>query len=153
MPRSRVDDCDQKASVREMKARQAHKIQELRESVFEVAPFGLMEQAELLGLGRSTAWTVLNRPYKHSGLTAGVLNRILASPKLPPRTRAIVASYIAEKGNGLYGHNKEQQRTFVSQCRVEPSVMLPSDSKADLIDRSQKTLKSFRNLGVSNRGY
>lgn len=129
--------CDAKASRREMKARQAQKIQELRESVFQVAS-GLREQAELLGLGRSTAWKVLHRPYKHSGLTAGVLNRILASPKLPPRIREIAMCYIAEKGSGLYGHNPRQQQTFASQIEfnsAEANLVFATSSLTELANR------------------
>lgn len=89
--------------LREMKARQSRKIEELRKALCAGGPVSFCEQAELLGLCRSTTWAVLMRPYKSSGMTAAVIIRMLASQKLPPDARTIILEYIAEKGGGHYG--------------------------------------------------
>ena len=108
-------------SLREMKARQSRKIEELRKAVYAGGLVPLSELAELLGLGRSTAWAVLNRRYKNSGLTATVIKRMLASPKLTLEARIIIAQYVEEKASGLYGHSRTQRRRFVAALsfRVE----------------------------------
>ena len=100
-------------SLGERTAIQARKIEDLRKAVCAGGPVSLSEHAELLGLGRSTAWTLLKRPYKNSGLTAGVIKRMLASPKLSQGAHAILIEYIEEKANGLYGHSRPQRRRFV----------------------------------------
>ena len=101
-------------SMREMKANQTRKIEELRQALSTAAPVSICGQAELLGLCRSTAWAVLKRPYKNSGLTAAIINRMLTSPKLPPRARIILAEYVEEKASGLYGHRRAQRLRFTA---------------------------------------
>jgi hypothetical protein len=97
-----------------MKANQTRKIEELRQAISRAAPGSICEQAEMLGLCRSTAWAVLKRPYKNSGLTAAIINRMLASPKLPPQARTILDEYVEEKASGLYGHRRTQRLRFVA---------------------------------------
>ena len=64
----------------------------------------LDEQAFVLGLSRSTAWTVTRGMHKTSGLSAMTINRMLASHRLPPKVRAKLLEYIAEKLAGdLWG--------------------------------------------------
>ena len=87
-----------------MKARQCAKIREIGEALCAAGYVTLDKQAEALGLGRSTAWTVLRADHKASGLTAAVLQRMLAAPKLPDAVRAKLLEYLAEKSAGLYGH-------------------------------------------------
>ena len=101
-------------SLSEKKASQARKIEELRKALTADRPASLCEHAELLGLCRSTAWAVLNRPYKNSGLTAAVIKRMLASPKLSVQARSILAQYVAEKASGCYGHSRLQRRRFIA---------------------------------------
>jgi hypothetical protein len=125
-------------SLGERKAIQARKIEELRKAVCAGGPVSLSEHAELLGLGRSTAWALLNRPYKNSGLTAGVIKRMLASPKLPQGTHAILIQYVEEKANGLYGHSRVQRRRFVA------ALSDSSDRKTSLNLYSASTLYEAR---------
>ena len=106
-------------SPREMKARQSCKIEELRKALCAGGPVSFCDQSQLLGLCRSTAWAVLKRPYKNSGLTAAVVNRMLASQKLPSQARTIILEYIAEKSAGLYGHSRSQRRRFISRLSPE----------------------------------
>ena len=70
-------------SLRAMKARQTRKIEQLREVLFANRHLRVREQAELLGLGRSTAHAVLQRSYKHSGLSAAIIKRMLACRTYP----------------------------------------------------------------------
>ena len=77
-----------------MKALQSSKIREIGEALVAAGFRALDEQAEALGLCRSTTWTILKGNYKNSGLSAATLNRILASPQLPPIVRAKIHEYI-----------------------------------------------------------
>jgi hypothetical protein len=77
----------------------------------------LDKQAEALGLPRSTTWTIVHGNHKKSGLSAGLVTRILKSPRLPASVRAKVIEYIdAKLGDGA-GHNRIQQRRF--RARLE----------------------------------
>ena len=116
-----------------MKARQARKIEQLREVLFANARHGRLrvrEQAELLGLCRSTAHAVLQRNYKHSGLSASIIKRMLACPNLPERARTIIIEYNAEKIGGLYGHTRSQRRRFMAALAME-------QNRASDVERNQ----------------
>jgi hypothetical protein len=64
-------------------ARQLSKIRELVEAVEAAGFLTLDAQAKILGLPRSTAWTIRRGSYKASGLSASIINRMLAAPTLP----------------------------------------------------------------------
>ena len=72
----------------------------------------LCQQAESLGLGRSTAWETLRGNHKHSGLSAAIIKRMLTSQQLPPPARKILLEYVEQKLAGAYGHNQMQLRKF-----------------------------------------
>ena len=98
----------------------------------------LDKQAEVLGLPRSTTWTILRGTHKKSGLSATLLTRMLKSLRLPPAVRAKIIEYIDAKAAGGLGHNKLQQRRFVARLKREavPTVKFPSaTSPADRIRR------------------
>jgi hypothetical protein len=99
---------------RDLKARQIEKLKEIGEALRASGYGSLDSQAQALGLCRSTAWTVLQANHKSSGLSAAVISRMLAAPKLPPIVRAKILEYIEEKGAGLYGHCPKQRRRFVA---------------------------------------
>jgi hypothetical protein len=80
-----------------VKARQSSKIKELGDALIAIGCLSLDHQAEALGLARSTTWTILKANHKGSGLSAIVINRMLATPQLPPLVRAIILEYIDEK--------------------------------------------------------
>jgi hypothetical protein len=86
-----------------MKARQSAKIQKLGQALIDAGLCTLDDQANALGLPRSTAWTILKACHKNYGLSAAVIERMLRSSKLPPRARAILVEYVEEKSFGLYG--------------------------------------------------
>jgi len=81
----------------------------------------LDEQADVLGLSRSTAWTILRGKHKTSGLSAMTINRMLATGRLPPRVRLTLLEYIAEKMSGAYGDRTHRLKAFAS--RISPVHM------------------------------
>jgi hypothetical protein len=101
-----------------MKARQRCKIQEIRTALLHAGTSTLDKQAAALGLSRSTAWSILRANHKSSGLSAGVINRILSSPRLPPLARQRILEYIQERLAGLYGHNARRRREFVASLAI-----------------------------------
>ena len=74
------------------------------------------KQAAVLGVGRSTAWALLNLD-KRAGPTAIVIKRILSSPNLPAVARRKVEEYVKEKSRGLYGHSEPRTEAFSDQFR------------------------------------
>jgi hypothetical protein len=99
----------------QMKARQKAKIKEIGDALRAAGYLTIDSQAEALGLGRSTAWTLLRAEHKTSGLSSAVVDRMLAAPKLPPAVQKKVLEYIAEKSAGLYGHCPKQRRRFLER--------------------------------------
>ena len=94
----------------------------------------LDEQADVLGLSRSTAWTVLRGMHKTSGLSAMTINRMLATGRLPPRVRLKLLEYIAEKMSGAYGDQEHRLKAFASKISpVHMQVALFSGAKLDAI--------------------
>jgi hypothetical protein len=94
------------------KSRQAQKIGEIADALVGSGYRTLDQQAKVLGLCRSTAWTIIKPPHKASGLTAGVINRMLSSPRLPEPARHKINEYVRERLAGTYGHGKMQLRRF-----------------------------------------
>src|SRR5262245_13061906 len=105
--------------VVEKKARQCSKIRELGQALVSAGFRTLGEQAEVLGLSRSTTWTILKAQHKSSGLSAGVINRMLASRQLPPLVRSVIVEYSKEKTAGFYGGTTAQRRKFGSRLPVK----------------------------------
>jgi len=103
------------------KDRQSLKIKELSAALVEAGFSSLDEQANALGLPRSTTWTILRAKHKNYGLSAAVVRRILHKPGLNRRVRAKVVEYVQEKVAGSYGHNKIQLRRFTEHLSFELS--------------------------------
>jgi DNA-binding transcriptional regulator YiaG len=99
-------------TISHMKAMQCSKIRELRQALVRAGVLTLDQQAKSLGVSRSTAWAVLKGNHKSSGLSATLINRMLASPQLPGSARKIILEYVKEKSAGAYGHGKERLRQF-----------------------------------------
>jgi hypothetical protein len=102
-----------------MKARQSSKIRELAEAVEAAGFLTLDEQAKALGLSRSTVWTIRKASHKASGLSASLINRMLAASELPPLARSKILEYVEEKAAGLYGGSRSQRRKFVARLSIE----------------------------------
>jgi hypothetical protein len=105
--------------VAEMKARQSAKIKELKDVLVTAGMCTLAEQADALGLSRSTTWSLLKGCHKSSGLSAKTINRILAKPQLSPQVRKTILEYVEEKAEGRYGHSRLQLRRFIAQLSIK----------------------------------
>ena len=108
----------------EMRKRQRLKIREVRKALLAAGFVHLDQQSDALGLGRSTTWAVLKGFYKGSGLSARLINSMMASPKLPPEVRSILVAYVEEKLAGRYGHSPIQLERF--QRRLAPYSHRPA---------------------------
>ena len=75
--------------------------------------WSLDQQSKVLGLPRSTSWTILRGTHK-KGLSAAVIKRILSAPELPSVVKNHLIEYVREKAAGLYGHNPRQLRRFTA---------------------------------------
>jgi len=98
----------------EAKEKQALKLAEIRETLVAAGYDTTAKQAAILGIGRSTAWVLLNRD-KRAGPSAKVIKRILSSPQVPARARRKVEQYVEQKVRGLYGHCESATWTFGNQ--------------------------------------
>jgi hypothetical protein len=94
------------------KALQTSKIREIGKALPAAGYVELDDQADALGLCRSTTWAILQANHKHSGLTAAVIHRMLESRRLPGSVRSKVLEYVEEKLSGRYGHNAKQLHHF-----------------------------------------
>jgi hypothetical protein len=98
----------------ELQAVQAGKIRELQEVLVSAGYWSLDQQSKVLGLPRSTSWTILRGTHKKSGLSVGIIKRILSAPELPSVVKEHLIEYVREKSAGLYGHNPRQVRRFTA---------------------------------------
>jgi hypothetical protein len=106
-------------SLAEMRARQTSKLRQIADALIAAGFVSLDEQAEVLGLCRSTTWTILGGNHKGSGLSAAIAIRILAAPRLPALVGSILVEYAAEKAAGLYGGSMAQRRRFAERLAIE----------------------------------
>jgi len=98
----------------EAKEKQASKLAEIREALVTAGYDTTAKQAAVLGVGRSTAWWLLNRD-KRAGPSAKVIKRILLSPQIPKIVRRKVEQYVEEKVRGIYGHSQQRTQWFSEQ--------------------------------------
>jgi hypothetical protein len=89
----------------------ASKLAEIREALISAGCDTIDKQATALGVGRSTAYALLNLD-KRAGPSAIVVKRVLSSPNLPPRARHKFEEYVANKIRGRYGHSERSVRAF-----------------------------------------
>jgi hypothetical protein len=85
---------------------QSLKIRELREALVTAGYSHLTAQARILGLSRSTTWSILRANHKGRGISGSVIKRMLDQPELPSSVRAKILEYVDEKSTGRYGHKK-----------------------------------------------
>ena len=115
-----------------VKDRQVLKIKELADALVAAGFESLDDQADALGLSRSTTWTILKAKHKNYGLSAAVINRVLRNPDLNSRVRAKVVEYIREKTAGSFGHNHIQLRRFVRQL-INDDGPLPDKNLVEVL--------------------
>lgn len=116
--RSSAGTANQLAPFRVARARQAAKIQEIKLTLNAMGYRGLGKKAAVLGLPRSTVWSILKANHKASGLSAATINRMLAEPDLPAPVRRVILEYIDKKRAGSYGDNQTQLRRFSARLSV-----------------------------------
>lgn len=106
------------------KARQLSKIKEIGETLANMGYLTLDQQAKVLGLSRSTTWTLLRCSHKASGLSARVINQMLASPQLPQPVRAKIVEYLKDRLAGHHGHSGPQRQKFATRLslKVQPTA-------------------------------
>ena len=96
----------------EGRARQWAKIREITESLRLAGFQSLDEQAEAIGLNRSTTWSILKGLHKNSGLSTTTIFRILSHKRLPAPVRKKLLEYVEEKARGLYGDSPIRVEQF-----------------------------------------
>ena len=95
--------------------RQSSQIREIGRALVAAGFRALDEQAEVLGLSRSTTWTILRASHKGSGLSVSTIDRMLAAPRLPAPVRAKIMEYIAQRAAGSYGDTAARRRKFAAR--------------------------------------
>src|SRR3974377_2506185 len=98
----------------EPKEKQVSKLAEIRGALVTAGYNTTAKPAAVLGVGRSTAWWLLNHD-KRAGPSAKVLKRILSSPQVPKKVRLKVEQYVEEKVRGIYGHSEQRTQWFGEQ--------------------------------------
>ena len=99
-------------SCHEGRARQWAKIREITESLRLAGFQSLDEQAEAIGLNRSTTWSIVKGLHKNSGLSTTTIFRILSHTRLPAPVRKKLLEYVEEKAHGLYGDSPMRIEQF-----------------------------------------
>jgi hypothetical protein len=89
-----------------LKAHQTQKIAEISEALRAAGARTLPEQTEMLGLPRSTTYTIMRAEHKSTGISGKIIAQMLCSPRLPSPVRAAIEEYAGEKASGVYGNNK-----------------------------------------------
>jgi hypothetical protein len=97
----------------------------------------LDEQAEVLGLPRSTTWTILRANHKKSGISPRIISRMLKAPRLPRSVRTTILNYVEEKTEGSLGHNRKQQQRFAAGLKRVEMIDFPGPGKRLAERRSQ----------------
>ena len=101
-----------------MKSRQGAKIREIGDALLNSGITALDEQADVLGLPRSTTWTIMKSNHKCSGLSASTINRMMMMPRLPVEVRARIIEYVEEKIAGRYGDSAIRIRQFTARLAM-----------------------------------
>ena len=102
----------------DLKTRQSSKIREIGEALISTGFVSLDAQAKILGLPRSTAWTILAAEHKGTGISARTMCRMLSSAQLPALARVKIMEYAEERAAGIYGGTKTQNRRFASKLAL-----------------------------------
>jgi predicted DNA-binding transcriptional regulator AlpA len=138
-----------------MKANQSAKIREFAQALAVAGIVSLDDQTRVLGLSRSTAWTIISGAHKSTGISATLIDRMLASPTLPQPLRAKIIEYVEEKAAGRYGHSRAQRRRFVESLatklavrrqlgslpRLQPDIDVETSSRTALTFTADQILK------------
>jgi hypothetical protein len=108
LPHARIDRL-------QIKKRQADRIRTIGAALTRAGFVTLDDKARVLGLLRSTTWTILQGRHRESGLSAAVVRRMLASPTLPRSVRDAILAYVTDKLAGSFGHDRAKRRRFAAR--------------------------------------
>jgi hypothetical protein len=125
-------------SMRVIKARQSAKMREIADALSSAGFVGLDAQADILGIGRSTAWTILRGSHKSTGLSPAIIDRMLGVGVLPVSVRTKIVEYASEKAAGFYGHNQLQRRRFIAALRDKANTRVGLGSAAQMRSQPEK---------------
>ena len=134
----------------EAKARQTAKLAEIHEALVAAGCDTTVKQAAVLGIGRSTAWVLLNRD-KRAGPSAKVIKRILSSPQVPMSVRQKIEQYIEEKVSGLYGHSETATRSFRNQFQRPACTLRRTCERAVTLKVRRGSKNETANRGDTGR--
>jgi hypothetical protein len=73
------------------------RLRDIGNALIAAGYYSLGKQAKALGVGRSTAWNIVNGKNKCDRLAKKTTDRILANPETPPTVRKIIKQYLDEK--------------------------------------------------------
>jgi hypothetical protein len=76
--------------------RRKNAIEAIAEALKSSGYRSLDQQANALGLHRSTAWTIIRNKHKIGRLSKKTTNRILTNPETPRAVRVVIQRYLAE---------------------------------------------------------
>src|SRR5215475_2842088 len=79
-------------ALRDLTARKT-KIQDITKALISSGYTSLDQQAQALGVHRSTAWTIIRNKHKLGRLSAKTIDRILSNPQTPPPVRVVIRQY------------------------------------------------------------
>jgi hypothetical protein len=108
-----------------MKELQVAKIRQLGKALVRTGHSHLDDQASVLGLSRSTTWSLLHSTHKNYGLSAAIINQILAQRELPAPVRRMMVEYVEERCAGMYGHNGIALRRFCAALGIPSPGVTP----------------------------
>ena len=83
-------------SIKRVSQFRAIPVQAIAEALVAEGYTSLDKQAKALGLGRSTAWTIIKKKHKLGRLNAKTTQSILANPDTPASVRAVIQQYLAQ---------------------------------------------------------
>jgi len=109
------------AKRRQQKAKLVSKLGEIYRALCAGGFDTLDKQAAVLGLKRSTTWSLLHSD-KTRGPSIVILKQLLSAPQIPPKVRQKVNEYIQAKSLGVYGHGKKSIRNLRRQIIETPST-------------------------------
>jgi oligoendopeptidase F len=95
-------------------AKQAAKIAELQKALLALGYKTLSEQADLLGLKRSSVWAMFKSSHTRGGMAADTVKRMLAA--VPRVVKQVIDEYVREKLAGAYGHPPSALKRFRSRA-------------------------------------
>jgi hypothetical protein len=123
---------------------QLARIREIGHTLASMGYTTIDQQSAILGICRSTAWTLVKSCHKASGLSAHLIKQMLAAPALPPAVRQKILEYVHERATGLYGHSRSQCQKFLDRLSAD----LPFAPPANVSPARSTATQQLKTLGM-----